>query len=48
LLVGDAAVTCRLPARPDGGELRVTVLDPPLFGPDGGAADGRALARPGR
>jgi ABC-type molybdate transport system ATPase subunit len=37
LLVGDAAVTCRLPARPDGGELRVTVLDPPLFGPDGTA-----------
>ncbi|HEX3961889.1 MAG TPA: ABC transporter ATP-binding protein [Trebonia sp.] len=34
LLVADAAVTCRLPARPDG-ELSVTVLDPPLFGPDG-------------
>jgi molybdate transport system ATP-binding protein len=47
LLVADAAVTCRLPARPDG-ELSVTVLDPPLFGPDGAAAGGRALAHPGQ
>ena len=47
LLVGDAAVICRLPARPDGGELSVTVLDPPLFGPDGAAA-AAGVARPGQ
>jgi ABC-type sugar transport system ATPase subunit len=41
LLVGDAAVTCRLPARPDGSDLSVTVLDPPFFGPDGAAVVGR-------
>ena len=37
--VADAAITCRLPDRPgpDGGELVVTVLDPPVFGPDGRA-----------
>jgi molybdate transport system ATP-binding protein len=37
--VTGAAVTCRLPDRPgpDGGELVVTILDPPIFGPDGRA-----------
>jgi iron(III) transport system ATP-binding protein len=33
----DAAFTCRLPARPDGADVSVTVLDPPYFGPDGAA-----------
>jgi ABC-type sulfate/molybdate transport systems ATPase subunit len=39
LRVRDAVVTCRLPARPEPGqgELVVTVLDPPWFGPDGQA-----------
>jgi ABC-type sulfate/molybdate transport systems ATPase subunit len=45
LRVPGAVITCRLPDRPapDGGELVVTALDPPLFGPDGatqGPADG--------
>jgi hypothetical protein len=33
------AVTCRLPERPgpDGSEIVLTALDPPLFGPDGSA-----------
>ena len=35
VLVGDAPFTCRLPSRPAGPELSVTVLDPPYFGPDG-------------
>jgi molybdate transport system ATP-binding protein len=35
LLVGAAPFTCRLPSRPGGAELSVTVLDPPCFGPDG-------------
>jgi ABC-type sugar transport system ATPase subunit len=35
ILVGDAPFTCRLPSRPDGAQLSVTVLDPPYFGPDG-------------
>jgi len=37
LRVGDALVTCRLPERPPGTEIEVTVLDPPYFGPDGAA-----------
>jgi ABC-type sugar transport system ATPase subunit len=41
LLVGDAPFTCRLPQRPAGAELSVTVLDPPYFGQDG------ALLAPG-
>jgi molybdate transport system ATP-binding protein len=32
---GDAAFTCRLPGRPDGAQVSVTLLDPPCFGPDG-------------
>lgn len=32
---GDAAFTCRLPGRPDGTQVSVTLLDPPCFGPDG-------------
>jgi molybdate transport system ATP-binding protein len=45
LRVADTVIICRLPGRPppDGAELAVTVLDPPLFGPDGtvkGGADG--------
>ena len=35
VLVGDAPFTCRLPSRPEGAQLSVTVLDPPYFGPDG-------------
>jgi molybdate transport system ATP-binding protein len=41
VVVGDAAFTCRLPSRPPGPELSVTVLAPPYFGPDG------ALLAPG-
>jgi hypothetical protein len=39
LSIGDAAATCRLPDKPpaSGGELVVTVLDPPYFGVDGSA-----------
>jgi ABC-type sulfate/molybdate transport systems ATPase subunit len=42
LKVRDTVVTCRLPSRPepDRGELVVTVLDPPWFGPDGRAQSG--------
>jgi ABC-type sulfate/molybdate transport systems ATPase subunit len=42
LRVADTVIICRLPGRPapDGGELVVTVLDPPLFGPDGAAKGG--------
>jgi len=35
VLVGEAGLTCRLPSRPAGPGLSVTVLDPPFFGPDG-------------
>jgi ABC-type sugar transport system ATPase subunit len=35
LRAGDAAFTCRLPARPPGAQVSVTLLDPPYFGPDG-------------
>jgi molybdate transport system ATP-binding protein len=41
VLVGDAPFTCRLPSRPAGAQLSVTVLDPPCFGADG------ALLTPG-
>jgi molybdate transport system ATP-binding protein len=41
VVVGDAPFTCRLPSRPAGAELSVTVLDPPYFGRDG------ALLAPG-
>ena len=39
LRIGEAAVTCRLPDKPpaSGGELVVTVLDPPYFGSAGNA-----------
>ena len=51
LAIGDATVVCRLPERlaPVGGELAVTTLDPPWFGPDGVAIHppGRSPA-PGR
>jgi ABC-type sulfate/molybdate transport systems ATPase subunit len=41
LAIGEAKVVCRLPERlaPVGGELAVTALDPPWFGPDGAALD---------
>jgi hypothetical protein len=44
LAVDGTTITCRLPERPAevGGELVVTVVDPPSFGPDGAA-----VARPG-
>ncbi len=47
LKVGDAAVTCRLPEKPpaSGGELIVTVLDPPCFKHDGSAACGMVVRR---
>ena len=32
---GDATFTCRLPGRPEGEQVSVTLLDPPCFGPDG-------------
>jgi molybdate transport system ATP-binding protein len=40
LRIGAAAITCRLPDKPPapGGELTVTVLEPPFFGADGRAA----------
>jgi ABC-type sugar transport system ATPase subunit len=53
LAVGPATVTFRLPARVEaGGEMTVTVADPPWFGPDGIAVDppgspGRPSAPPG-
>jgi ABC-type sulfate/molybdate transport systems ATPase subunit len=51
LAMGDATVVCRLPERlvPVGGELAVTALHPPWFGPDGAAIHppGRSPA-PGR
>jgi hypothetical protein len=44
LTAGDAVVVCRLPGRPAavGGELAVTAVGPPWFGPDGAA-----IASPG-
>ena len=38
-MVAGHRITCRLPDRPepDNGQLTVTALDPPLFGPDGTA-----------
>jgi ABC-type sulfate/molybdate transport systems ATPase subunit len=41
LAIGDVTATCRLPERPapSGGEVVVTALDPPWFGPDGAAID---------
>jgi molybdate transport system ATP-binding protein len=35
LRAGDAAFTCRLPARPESPQVSVTLLDPPFFTPDG-------------
>jgi ABC-type sulfate/molybdate transport systems ATPase subunit len=37
VLVADAAFTCRLPGRPAGGTMSLTILDPPCFGLDGQA-----------
>jgi molybdate transport system ATP-binding protein len=47
LLIGTAEITCRLTDRPaqDAGELVVTAVDPPCFGPDGAAV---RLHAPGR
>ena len=45
LRAGDAAFTCRLPDRPSGALVSVTVLDPPYYGPDG-ALLAPALAAP--
>jgi molybdate transport system ATP-binding protein len=49
LRVGDSLIICRLADQPPapGGELLVTVLDPPRFGPDGNAVSA-AQARSGR
>jgi molybdate transport system ATP-binding protein len=48
LRIGTAAVTCRLPDRPDraDGALVVTALDPPCFGADGAAVPGLGHAQP--
>jgi molybdate transport system ATP-binding protein len=48
LRIGTAAVTCRLPDRPDraDGALVVTALDPPCFGADGAAVPGPGHAQP--
>jgi ABC-type sugar transport system ATPase subunit len=35
LRAGDAAFTCRLPARPESAQVSVTLLDPPFFASDG-------------
>jgi len=43
LRAGDAAFTCRLPDRPAAAELPVTVVDPPVFAPDGALLPMRAL-----
>ncbi|HEY6296896.1 MAG TPA: ABC transporter ATP-binding protein [Streptosporangiaceae bacterium] len=49
---GDGVIACRLPDRPPdpGGEVVVTVLDPPYFGADGGALATEAVdpAGPGQ
>jgi ABC-type sulfate/molybdate transport systems ATPase subunit len=47
LRVGDAMITCRLPDKPAAaaGELVVTALDPPCFGPDGAARPRSATDR---
>jgi ABC-type sulfate/molybdate transport systems ATPase subunit len=44
--VGEPVIVCRLPDPPaaSGGQLVVTALDPPLFGPDGAALPGPAPA----
>jgi molybdate transport system ATP-binding protein len=41
LRLGQAVITCRLADRPgeDGGQLAVTAVDPPCFGPDGAALE---------
>lgn len=44
ILVGPAAVWCRLPDPPSG-DVMVTVLDPPCFGPDGTLAPRSAQVR---
>jgi molybdate transport system ATP-binding protein len=36
---GDAVFTCRLPDRPEDAEVSVTLLDPPLFTPEGARRD---------
>jgi molybdate transport system ATP-binding protein len=47
LLVGDAPFTCRLPARLDGTQVSVTLLDPPYFGLDGASvATANILRKP--
>jgi hypothetical protein len=47
LLVGDAPFTCRLPARLDGAQVSVTLLDPPYFGLDGASvATANILRKP--
>ncbi|MBV9854198.1 MAG: ABC transporter ATP-binding protein [Streptosporangiaceae bacterium] len=47
LRIGDVVIACRLGDKPPppGGELTVTALDPPCFGPDGAALPRRADAR---
>jgi molybdate transport system ATP-binding protein len=46
LRAGEPVIVCRLPEQPavSGGQLVVTALDPPLFGPDGAALPGPAPA----
>ena len=44
LLIENTAVTCRLPSRPAGPQLTVTVLDPPYFDKDGLRTDQARVA----
>ena len=50
LTVAGRRITCRLPdpQEPDNGQLTVTALDPPLFGPDGTALSRAARDGAGR
>jgi hypothetical protein len=47
LRVGHEVITCRLADRPgeDGGQLLVTAVDPPFFGPDGATLAERPAGR---
>lgn len=46
LRAGDASFTCRLPDRPDSAQVSVTLLDPPLFAPDGSLIPAAAAVSP--
>ncbi len=48
LRCGGTRFSCRLASRPEGEQVRVTLLDPPCFGPDGALWRGDDPPRPGR